>query len=166
MKLPSNRIASKWLFLIPLGIAACALLASFAAEYIFHLAPCSLCQTQRFLYGFLAALATLGVLSSHKELFSIGCKITLALIFAVSFYHSLVQLEILEDRCKGQPKVVDLASFKASLEKQFVPCSESSWDIYNVPFPVINCIFSGLLLIVMRNRFFSVKTRKFFQEPT
>jgi hypothetical protein len=95
-----------------------------------------------------------GIFTSFKLWARRACLLVLALNFSVAAYHTLVQLRIVEDRCKIEPSVKDATYYKEMLvDKKRRGCSEISWKIGPLPAPLINAIGSLSLFWLLRRRF-------------
>lgn len=138
-KLRSHRFWILW-FISMIGLSL-----SFCAEFIWSFAPCLLCLTQRILYGLLAVFSFLGVLK-HSKMASRGCLILLAVNFCVASYHTLVQLEIVTDRCRRTPRVENAAAYRNFLLENRPSCAEKQWTFEKIPIPALNGLVSLALL--------------------
>ena len=126
-------------------IATIVLSLSFFVEFALGYPPCFLCWVQRALWMGLLFLALLQILAKCK-----ARKWIILLLFlnlSIATYHSLIQFNILEDRCKAALHVKDPADFMAALTKNpSRGCSEKSWDFLGVPAPLLNLGASLVLL--------------------
>jgi len=154
MKMPKlyslkTRVSTKSALSAVFGISALTLCISLFAELFLSKNPCFLCLVERWVYCLLLGPAFIGISFPNWQRFAKRCcQGLLILSFTVSAYHSLVQFQILLDRCQTSRKVEDLSSYKTMLlshAKKRPSCSEVSWKIGIVPMPIVNAALSILL---------------------
>src|SRR3989344_4212150 len=85
---------------------------SFFAEFGLGKPVCSLCWMQRILW---ACVGVSAILWYFKSALKRCCQILLVCIFLLASYHSLVQLKLIEDRCKITHNVEDVSSYKTMI---------------------------------------------------
>jgi len=136
-------------FLILAGISGLSVCFSFFSELVFGQPPCLLCLVQRGLHSLLFAIALVGAFSYLKTVSRRCCQAALIASCLVAGYHSLIQLNLVKDRCKTHSQVEDIAAYKSLLigsEKSRPSCSEEVWKVGGIPISAINGILSILLL--------------------
>lgn len=151
-----DRIISQPKFLIIAGYSALSICISFFLEFVVGQIPCLLCLVQRGLHISLFATVLMGVYMHSKSFFRRCCQGLLIASCLVAGYHSLVQLDLVKDRCKRPSQLDDFESYKNMLmesKKTRPSCSESFWGIGPIPISGVNGILSFFLLILIsRNR--------------
>ena len=111
-------------FLVLLVVSCIALGGSFALEFAFSEKPCSLCLLQRGVYLGLAPLAVCGLAARFQRLVRVCCLVLLCAGALIAFYHTLVQIGIVKDRCKKEMAVHSVESFLDMLQKPQKGCAE------------------------------------------
>ena len=149
----TNKMSWKSAFLAILGTSALAISCSLFAEFFLNKIPCLLCLVERGMYCVLLVASFIGAFFlTRRHLARRFCQGLLIGSFAISMYHSLVQSELLPDRCKISSQIEDLSSYKNLLLKgkgNRPSCSEASWKIGLVPIPIINGVVSVLLFSLL-----------------
>jgi len=134
------------------SVAGVAASLSFFAEFGLKHPPCLLCTIQRILWLSTLSLAILNPIfkTSAKKLI----LLLLALNLCTASYHTLVQLNMIEDRCKTNLQIKDEDAYAEILKKgETRGCSEDGWKIAKIPAPLFNgmvCI--SLLYFIWRYR--------------
>jgi disulfide bond formation protein DsbB len=127
-------------------IAAFAASLSFYREFGLNHSPCLLCAIQRTLW--LGLLFTAIFSTLFKPFAKRLIPLLLALNLSVASYHTLVQLKIIEDRCKTDLQIQNKDAYAAILKKGgAVGCAEDSWRIAKIPAPALNGVVCLALLI-------------------
>ena len=137
------------IFILLFGISALILCIAYAAEYLFHLKACKLCQLQRIPYFLLITGSIFGLYTSHKMIVLRILQACLVLGFFVACYHSAVVFGLVNDPCLANPRLDDIESFKAVIEKA-IPCSASVWKPFHIPASIFNALLSMSLLLVIQ----------------
>ena len=148
-----KRLRSEWLILCASSLSVGS---SLIAETLLHLSPCILCQVQRGLHVLLIPIA-LCWLSAPYDAMKLRlkkiCLCLLALSALVAAYHTLVQWNWVQDRCKSSVEIMDAASYRALLSESPKGCSKSGWKWGKVPVSAMNAFLSLFLFISMyKNR--------------
>jgi len=134
------------------SVASILILASsYFAEFILQLSPCFLCQVQRTLWLAILPVAVLGAFIIRK-IAKIGIISILTLNLSVSSYHTLVQLKVIEDRCKSEVEIRNREMFTAILKKEPAQGCSDPWKIGMIPAPVLNGAVSLVLLYFIYRR--------------
>lgn len=137
---PPHRMLQR-IFICLIGIAALVLCLSYTAEHLFDMKTCKLCRFQRAAYFLLIPISLAGLYTRYKMIVIRALQAFLVLGFFIACYHSAIVLGITEDFCLSKPTVGSIESFKAAIEKT-VPCSESTWKIFNIPASVCSALLS------------------------
>ena len=133
---------NKQIFVGTVALSAVAL--SVFAEFFLDQPICALCLAQRILWSLVLVSAVLWV---FKSFFRRSCQILLVLTLLIASYHSLVQMKLIDDRCKAEANIADASSYKMLLTtKQKIGCSEIAWTIAGLPASMSSALASLLLL--------------------
>jgi disulfide bond formation protein DsbB len=152
-------IAIPPIFILLSSISALVLCCSYAAEFLFHLKACKLCQWQRAVYFLVIAGSLPAFFTQHKAAILRVLQGCLILGIFIASYHSAVIFGLIDDPCQVTPKLNDLASFKAALD-QSVPCSASSWKLFHMPISIFNAALSTTLVAVIQTALRKLKREK------
>lgn len=157
-----NSLTIQTRFLIVAGFAALSVSMSFFLEFGLGQMPCLLCLAQRGIHGLLFVIALMGICIYSKTVFRRCCQGLLIASCLVAGYHSMVQLNLVKDRCKRHSQVGDFESYKNLLlesRKTRPSCSEATWGIGPIPISGVNGLLSFcLLILISKSRKDSLRT--------
>ncbi|MBX9744358.1 MAG: disulfide bond formation protein B [Chlamydiales bacterium] len=131
---------------IALGIVSGLILSmALMMEFVFHQQACKLCYLQRIPYFLILVSSLYGLYSKRPLIVLRIIQGILTVGFLIASYHSAIIFGIVDDPCLLKPRPHDLQSFKALMEAP-LPCSASTWQIFDMPISVLNAIFSVFLI--------------------
>lgn len=123
-------------------VASCLAVAlSLFAEFVLQQPPCFLCLVQRGLYCLLAGVALMRRSWCAFFVLLISC--------AVAAYHSLVQFNVLKDRCAAKVQIEDIASYREFLAANKMPSCAETWRVGFMPVSLLNGLYSLTLLGIL-----------------
>lgn len=105
---------------------------------------CTLCENQRLIYLAIFMTCPLGFLPRFNHFSRKVLTILFLLGFSLSFYHLLIQMGFLTDRCIIEQSVENMHDFVQMLEKPKVACSTISWKLFGLSASFYNVLFSML----------------------
>ena len=133
----------KRIFALILGVSISSALLSLFIEFGLHMKPCFLCSLQRYIYVSLIPLSSLGFFRFHKTA-RFACIALLSLSALVATYHTLIQYNLVADRCKSAYSVNTADDYKKLLAKG--ECSAHQLTIGDFPASLWNGVVSTALL--------------------
>jgi len=164
----SERTSLYFLFFIFISLVV-GLASAYVAQFIFHIEPCQLCYTQRYLYGASLIMVFLTLFFScmrHLSFLTLLCSFLFA-VFHVgveqkwwegprSCVQEGEQFVIQSDTSQKTSQEEHIMALKKHLsQKKFVPCDQITWRIFTLPATVLNATFLFVLcclhFIVLRS---------------
>lgn len=145
-----------------LGIISVCLLASvFYFQFVEGLAPCKLCNLQRWPHGFIILFALLSITALRGRIMLIGIGVASLIGTGIATYHSGIELQLWAGPggC-----IVDLSSSANTsklldnlLETPVVRCDEVSWTLLSLSMANWNALISFIMTVCATMGFYRLK---------
>ena len=135
-----------------LGIVSACLLASvFYFQFVEGLAPCKLCNWQRWPHGFIILFALLSITALRGRIMLIGIGLASLVGTGIAIYHSGIELYLWAGPGGCTADISSTANTSQLLddllETHVVRCDEISWTLFSLSMANWNALISSMMTV-------------------
>ena len=142
-------------------ISLCLLTSAFYFQFVEGLAPCKLCNWQRWPHGFIILFALLSITALRGRIMLIGIGVASFIGTGIAVYHSGIELHLWSGPGGCTADISSSASTSQLLdnllETHVVRCDEISWSLLTLSMANWNALISFIMTVVATAGFYKLK---------